>query len=140
LTAFVLGTLQMLNSVWSRVLPAIFAEAAEDHDVADTVKRYWGWRRGAISGIVERGKERGEVRPEADPEVVLEAVDGPLLVRLLVTGKPLDMAFADGLVEHVMNALSAHGLRGPAAKISPAASPAPPPPHPRTLTPGPSRA
>jgi AcrR family transcriptional regulator len=109
LTAFVLGTLRMLNSVWSRVLPAIFAEAADDPEVGSTVERYWGWRRGAISVILERGIERREVRPDADPEIVLEAVDGPMLVRLLVTRKPLDMEFADNLVENVMIALAARG-------------------------------
>jgi AcrR family transcriptional regulator len=107
LTALILGTIRMLNSVWNKVLPAIFAEAAEDEQVGSTLQHYWEWRRGAISGILERGIERREIRPDADPETVLEAVDGPILLRLLVTRRPLDMEFADRLVEHVMRSIGA---------------------------------
>jgi AcrR family transcriptional regulator len=105
-TAFILGTFRMLfESVWHRILPGVFADAAEDPAVSAVVQEFWGWRRGSIAGIVRRGVERGEIRPETDPEAVLDLVDGPILLRLLVTKDPLDARYADELVEQVMRTI-----------------------------------
>jgi hypothetical protein len=92
----------LLDSVWQRVLPAILAEAVEDPEVGTTVQDYWGWRRSSVAAILERCVERGEVRPNLDPEQVLDALDGPILVRLMVTRAPLNGEFVDRLADQVM--------------------------------------
>ena len=103
LTAFLLGSLRMLmDSVWHRVLPAILAEAVEDPEVATTVQAYWAWRRTSVAEILQRGVARREVRPDVDPEQVLDALDGPIMVRLLITRASLNGEFVDRLADQVM--------------------------------------
>jgi len=101
-TAFILGSLRMLGSVWKQVLPGMLAEAAADPEISTVVQEFWVWRREAVAGIVRRGVERGEIRAETDPELVLDLFDGPVLFRLLVTRAPLDGRYADRLVDEGM--------------------------------------
>jgi AcrR family transcriptional regulator len=93
--------MDMLGSIWARVLPGILAAAADDPAVAEEVQRFFVWRRVAVADLVIRGIGRGQVRPNADPELVYEMIDGPMLVRLLVTGLPLDRNFLKTVVEGV---------------------------------------
>jgi hypothetical protein len=49
---------------------------------------------GQCSGLVERGIERGELPAGSDPTLIIETTVGPLWLRLLLTGEPLDRSFA----------------------------------------------
>ncbi len=95
----------LLDSVWHRVLPGILAEAAEDPQVSLALRDYWMWRRDSVGQILDRGIQRKQVKPGTDPEHVLDMIDGPILLRLLVTRSPLDYRFADELVDRVARAL-----------------------------------
>lgn len=103
------GTDMMFGSggLWGRVLPGMLAEAADDPQVAAVVRTFFSWRSEAVRQIVARAIERGEVRPETDPDLVFDLVSGPLLVRLMVTGQPLDDRFAEALVEEVIEGVGA---------------------------------
>ena len=110
LVAFTRHALRMLfggSGVWGRVLPGILAQAADDTEVAAVVRSYFGWLTEAVAGMVERGIARGDVRSGTDAGVVFDLVTGPLLVRLMVTGQPLDDRFVEALVEGVIDGVGA---------------------------------
>lgn len=66
--------------------------------------------------MVERGLERGELRPGPQLALIGDLLVGPLFWRLLMTGDPLDEAFAEGLVDGVLGGL---GMGAPAASAAP---------------------
>ncbi|GHA73647.1 hypothetical protein GCM10010330_28710 [Streptomyces tendae] len=49
--------------------------------------------------MVRRGVERGELAADTDPGLLIEAVSGPLFVRVLLSGAPLDDVLVHGLVD-----------------------------------------
>ena len=103
LTAYVLGSIRMSdNAVWKAILPALLDEARTDPTVQDTLASVWAWRIEVLTGILDRGKARGEIPPETDVQHVREVLDGPMLLRIVVTGEPTDLVFADRLVEDAM--------------------------------------
>lgn len=69
--------------------------------------RYWERRFALNREIFERAIERGEMEAGTDPDLGLEALIGPLYLRVLVTGKPLEEGFLDGVVETILNGLYA---------------------------------
>lgn len=103
LLAYVLGSVQMAKTGgWVRILPGLLAEMPTDPSVNEAIERVWSWRRGVVGEIVDRANARGEIRSDVESDHVNELLDGPLLLRLLVTGDPLDVPFADKLVDDVM--------------------------------------
>lgn len=72
-------------------------------------RRYWERRFSLSREIFERAIERGELPVGTDTDLGLEVLIGPLYLRVLVTGEPLEEGFLDGVVETVLNGLSAKG-------------------------------
>jgi AcrR family transcriptional regulator len=64
-------------------------------------------RREAMLAALERGRERGEIRADADLELAVDALHGAVFYRLLLSGEPLDAAFAERLAEQVLAGLGA---------------------------------
>ncbi|MFK0115426.1 TetR-like C-terminal domain-containing protein [Streptomyces sp. NPDC090994] len=60
---------------------------------------YWRDRLDRAVVMVRRGAERGELAPGTDAGLLIEAVSGPLFVRALLSGAPLDEGLVAGLVE-----------------------------------------
>ena len=52
--------------------------------------------------ILDRAKARREIPADTDVQHVREVLDGPVLLRIVVTGEPMDLVFADRLVEDAM--------------------------------------
>ena len=103
LTAYVMGSIRMSdNAVWNAILPALLAEARTDPTVGETLGAVWAWRIEVLTEILDRGKARGEIPPETDVQHVREVLDGPMFLRIVVTGEPMDLLFADRLVEDAM--------------------------------------
>lgn len=70
--------------------------AANDSDELMAVSHgYWAERMANAAPIVTRAIERGELAAEVDPAEVIEAVIGPIWVRLLLTGEPITEGLAD---------------------------------------------
>ena len=99
LTAFALGAERMSRTPCRKILCGLIAEGPVDPEVAAMLRQAWQFRRDLIHGIVGRGVARHELRANTDPETLLELIDGPLMLRVLITGLPVDPAFADRLVE-----------------------------------------
>jgi AcrR family transcriptional regulator len=82
---------------------AVAAESPHDSRLAAANRRFWAERLALDGVIVERAIERGEVAAGTDPRHVIEAVLGPIHLRLLLTGEPIDRAFLEGIVDVVVD-------------------------------------
>ena len=71
---------------------AVAAESPRDSRLAAANSRFWAERLALDGVIVERAIERGEVAAGTEPAEVIEAVIGPIHLRLLLTGEPVDRA------------------------------------------------
>ena len=89
------------------ILAGLLAAMAASEGVARAVRTHFlDDRRAALSAVLHRGVERGELRPDLDVELVLDFLGGPLFYRILVTGGPLDGAFARGTVDTMLRGLA----------------------------------
>jgi hypothetical protein len=70
-----------------------------DDTLDDRRGPYWSDRLDRAVVMVRRGIERGELAADTDPGLLIEAVSGPLFVRALLSGAPLDEALVRGLVD-----------------------------------------
>ena len=62
----------------------------------------------ALDGkIIERAIARGEVPTGTDPCAAIEAVLGPLHLRMLITGEPADAAAIETVVDLIIGGLAA---------------------------------
>jgi AcrR family transcriptional regulator len=82
---------------------AVAAESPRDSRLAAANRRFWAERLALDGVIVERAIERGEVAAGTDPAHVIEAVLGPIHLRLLLTGEPVDGPFLEGIVDLVVD-------------------------------------
>jgi AcrR family transcriptional regulator len=74
-----------------RVLPGLVAEMATDPQLAAAYRTLIiGPTRQLWREAVESGIRGGELLPDTDVDFVLDALSGPLYVRLLITGAPAD--------------------------------------------------
>ena len=70
-------------------------------------------RRHLFLAILARGQQRGQIRSDLDLETAVDALYGAIHHRLLVSGRPTDLAFADALIDVVARGLSASGGQTP---------------------------
>ncbi len=87
---------------------AVAAQAPYDAELAAANEAFWAERLALDGAIVERAIERGEVDAATDPTQVIEAVIGPIHLRLLLTGRPVDDAFVERTVDTVVNGVLQH--------------------------------
>jgi AcrR family transcriptional regulator len=74
-----------------RVLPGLVAEMATDPQLAASYRaRIIEPTRQLWREAVQRGITTGELLPDTDVEFVLDALAGPLYLRVLITGAPAD--------------------------------------------------
>jgi AcrR family transcriptional regulator len=85
---------------------AVAGEPGKDSRLAAANRRFWAERLSLDGVIVERAIARGEVATDTDPRVVVEAVIGPIHLRLLLTREPVDSAFIEGVVGIVVAGLA----------------------------------
>jgi AcrR family transcriptional regulator len=90
----------------SAMARAVAAESPHDSRLAAANRRFWAERLTLDAAIVERAIERGEVAAGTDPRRVIEAVLGPIHLRLLLTGEPVDRSFVEGIVDVVVNGVA----------------------------------
>jgi len=83
------------SDVGTRMARTLIAAAVVSDEIAATQREFWAERFALTGVIVERAIARGELPPRTDARFVLETLIGPLYVRLLLTGEPIDAKFAD---------------------------------------------
>jgi AcrR family transcriptional regulator len=108
LLAFVNAAVEVLDStLMGRVMQGLVSDLATDPELASAFReRVVSVRDTEVERLVERGISRGALRPDTDPTTVHDLLIGPVYYRLLLTGQPLDSAFAQRTVDAVLRAFA----------------------------------
>ena len=94
--------IKLLTGRHGRVFKAFVAASQNDPDVAETFRAVWVKpRRANAKAVLERYRGR-ELRDDLDLEPVLDALYGPIYLRLLVGHRPLTEKLADALTDLVL--------------------------------------
>ena len=97
----------LAQPIGGRVLAGLIGDLQHDDDLGGGFRRdVVPPRRSRMLAALERGRARGEIRADADLEVAVDALHGAVFYRLLLSGEPLDEAFARSVAEHVIGGLS----------------------------------
>jgi len=87
-----------------QVLRALLGEAQHDPTVALQLRtRYLEPRRELDRVILQRGIDRGELAANLDADDALDALYGPVIYRVIATGRPVDERFVAYLVDSVLH-------------------------------------
>ncbi|MFC7817183.1 TetR/AcrR family transcriptional regulator [Streptomyces sp. NPDC057367] len=97
LLAFFSSLARLLDTAQGRALLRLSVE--HDDTLQDRRGPYWSERLDRAVVMVRRGVGRGELTADTDAGLLVEAVSGPLFVRVLLSGAPLDDALVRGLVD-----------------------------------------
>jgi AcrR family transcriptional regulator len=108
LLAFVNAAVEVLGStLMGRVMQGLVSDLATDPELAQAFReRVVSVRDGEVERLVQRGIARGDLRPDTHPETAHELLIGPVYYRLLLTGQPLNRAFAKRNVDAVLRAFA----------------------------------
>ena len=108
LLAFVNAAVQVLGStLMGRVMQGLVSDLATDAELAQAFReRVVSVRDAEVERLVERGVRRGDLRADTDPMTAHDLLIGPVYYRLLLTGQPLDRAFAKRTVDAVLRAFA----------------------------------
>jgi AcrR family transcriptional regulator len=89
------------------VVAGLISDLQHDADLAEGFRRdVVPARREAMLAALERGRVRGEIHEDADLELAVDALHGAVFYRLLLSGEPLDDAFAERLAGQVLAGLA----------------------------------
>jgi AcrR family transcriptional regulator len=103
LRAQVRELIRLLNGFFGKVAAEILAEGQSDPEVLREYReRYLINRRAFSLDVIERAKATGEFKRQIDPHLLIDMIYGPIYYRQLVRHAPLDRAFGDELVDHLM--------------------------------------
>jgi AcrR family transcriptional regulator len=95
---------RFLEQPAGQVLRALIGEAQHDPTVARQLRtRYLEPRRELDRVILQRGIARGELAADLDADDALDALYGPVIYRVTVTGRPVRQRFVADLVESVLH-------------------------------------
>ncbi|MEU8175196.1 TetR/AcrR family transcriptional regulator [Microbispora hainanensis] len=87
-------------------LRELIGAAQTDRDLARAMAEQWFEpRRAPVREALREAQRAGLVRADVDPDTALDLVFAPLHYRLLVSGQPLDAAYADAVVDLCLHAL-----------------------------------
>jgi AcrR family transcriptional regulator len=108
LLAFVETAVELLGStLMGRVMQGLVSELATNATLAEAFReRIVAVRDAEVERLIERGIARGDLRPDTDPEAAHELLIGPVYYRLLLSGEPLDQAFAERTVDLTLRAFA----------------------------------
>lgn len=76
----------------------LVAAAARHDDVGELERGVYARRNALACRLIERARDEGRLRPDVDPMTLLEQLAGALYYRVLITGNPVDRAYAERLV------------------------------------------
>lgn len=104
LRAVVRDTMLMyLDPQTTPLFSALIAAMARSPQIARAARTgFIAARRETMRRVVERGMARGDLRKATDMELALDMLSGPLAVRSLITGGPVDERLVKAIVDVVM--------------------------------------
>ncbi len=96
------GVIRLFNSPTGKIIRELIAESHADETIAEEFRnRFWQPRRDLSQARLQRGIELGQIRSDIDHEVVLDAIYGPLWLRLLIGHLPMKPADARRIVDAI---------------------------------------
>jgi AcrR family transcriptional regulator len=78
-----------------RMTRTLVAASVTSNEVQARTPEFWAERLTLAAQIIERAKHRGQLPDRVDANLIIETLIGPLYVRLLLTGEPIDTSLAD---------------------------------------------
>ncbi len=96
-----------LEGALGGALARMAVSMVSNEDLVAARREYFSGRFARVAEVFERAVEREELPAGTDPHLALEALVGPLYLRVLVTGEPLDEDFQKAVVEIVLGGLRA---------------------------------
>jgi AcrR family transcriptional regulator len=108
LIQFVSAAVDLLGStLMGRVMQGLVSDLAVDPKLAEAFQEnVVSVRNAEVSRLVARGIERGDLAADTDDVTAHELLIGPVYYRLLLSGHPLDHAFAVRIVDAAMRAFA----------------------------------
>jgi AcrR family transcriptional regulator len=80
------------------------AAASRDTDLRTQFSALWAARRAELERVIRSAIARGDM-VDTDPALVIDQLIGPLYYRILITGEPINPAYASDLVSTVLRGL-----------------------------------
>jgi AcrR family transcriptional regulator len=107
------GSLGMYRDPATRgLLSGLVAAMARSPMIADAMRGgFLAARTQLMRTVLQRGVARGELRADADLAVAIDLLRGPLLMRGLLSGDPLDEPFVRAVLDVVMRGLAPDARR-----------------------------
>ena len=108
LVQFVSAAVDQLGStLMGRVMQGLVSDLAVDAELAAAFQeRVVSVRNAEVARLVARAIERGDLAADTDVETAHELLVAPIYYRLLLSGNPLDHAFAERIVDAAMRAFA----------------------------------
>ena len=105
LRRFLADAARTLDTPQGRLLLRLAVTVADDPNLVGLRDRYWSQALADAGRIFERAEDRGELAGVIDPVTAVELILGPLYMRAIITGEPLDEAFVERLVRLVLSGI-----------------------------------
>jgi AcrR family transcriptional regulator len=115
LVDFLRDVVTLLQSSLGASLARMSPQMTDSDAVLRTRRAYWSRRFNLARTMFQRAVQRGELPAGVDLDLALDLLIGPLYLRLLVTGEPLDLDLAERIVGLVLDGLTGSRRKGPAA-------------------------
>jgi len=88
----------------ARVLAGLVDAMSRNEELATAVRAVLVTeRQRGLVEVIERGKRRGEIRPDVDARVMIDLLGGPMVLRRLITGDPVNARLAHAIVDLVLD-------------------------------------
>lgn len=79
----------------SRRSRSLVVASTASEEMAAQMHLFWAERFELAGAIIDRAIDRGDVSTDTDKNLIIETLIGPMWVRLLLTGEPIDETLAD---------------------------------------------
>ena len=88
----------------ARVLAGLVDAMSRNEELAEAVRTVLvAERERGLVAVIERGKARGEIRSDVDARVMVDLLGGPVVLRRLITGQPVNQRLAHTIVDLVLD-------------------------------------
>jgi AcrR family transcriptional regulator len=88
----------------ARVLAGLVDAMSRNDELAQAVRTVLvAERERGLVTVIDRGKARGEIRPDVDARVMVDLLGGPVVLRRLITGGPVNQRLAHTIVDLVLD-------------------------------------
>ena len=81
-----------------RTIRSLISDTARSDAIGAVVRRVWTDRSQVGETVILRAVERGELRNDIEPTTIFSSLIGPIYLRVLITGQPLDEQFVEDVI------------------------------------------